>query len=323
MLISGKMSVGVFANDERAQQQNNHRENNEGIRTPERKFDYPHKGVLGSSSAFRDAEGAADHTYTNVRTLNWMPRRRSSHARPRCYIGRRTGPAGSFYCRTGGKRKSSQLRPYGLPSLARFAYVVDAIGEADVKLSARRRGGEKVIFGQQGRRHSAGTPVGLRWRPDGSKRDRKGRRWQLMWILAIGATLVCLRGARSAQTPQASPETYSNLRWRLIGPFRGGRVTSVTGIPGDHSTYYAGTPGGGVWKTIDGGQVWKPIFDSVEVASVGAVAVAASDANRVYVGTGEQTPGDGVWKFGRCGRDVDKHRLARHAVHLDRTGEPE
>jgi photosystem II stability/assembly factor-like uncharacterized protein len=162
-------------------------------------------------------------------------------------------------------------------------------------------GGEKVTFGQQRTRHSAGTPVELQWKPDGSKRDRKGRRWQLMWILAIGVTLVCLRGARSAQTPQASPEAYSNLRWRLIGPFRGGRVTAVTGIPGDHSTYYAGTPGGGLWKTTDGGQVWKPIFDSVEVASVGAVAVAASDANRVYVGTGEQTPGDGVWRSDDAG----------------------
>ena len=105
----------------------------------------------------------------------------------------------------------------------------------------------------------------------------------------------------TAQNDQVPPELYSSLRWRLIGPFRGGRVTSVCGVPGDHSTYYAGTPGGGVWKTIDGGQVWKPIFDNVDVASVGAVAVAPSDPNRIYVGTGEQTPGDGVWESADAG----------------------
>ena len=86
------------------------------------------------------------------------------------------------------------------------------------------------------------------------------------------------------------------MRWRLIGPHRGGRVSAVAGIVGDPATHYMGTPGGGVWKTTDGGQVWKPIFDGVPVASIGAIAVAPSNPNIIYVGTGEQTPGDGVYK---------------------------
>ncbi len=99
-----------------------------------------------------------------------------------------------------------------------------------------------------------------------------------------------------ARAQQMPPELYSKLKWRLIGPFRAGRVTSVTGIPGNTAVFYIGTPGGGVWKTIDGGQVWTPIFDDARVASIGDVAVARTNANIVYVGTGEQTPGNGMWK---------------------------
>ncbi len=88
----------------------------------------------------------------------------------------------------------------------------------------------------------------------------------------------------------------SGMKWRLIGPFRGGRVTAVAGVPGDPTTYYFGTPGGGVWKSTNGGRVWSPISDSVKVASIGALAVAPSAANVVYMGTGEQTRGKGVYR---------------------------
>ncbi len=100
----------------------------------------------------------------------------------------------------------------------------------------------------------------------------------------------------SAPAKQVPVEMYSNLRWRLIGPFRAGKTSCVTGVPGNTSTYYMGTPGGGLWKTVDAGQVWTPTFDDAKVASIGAIAVPHSDANIIYVGTGYQTPGNGVWK---------------------------
>jgi photosystem II stability/assembly factor-like uncharacterized protein len=99
-------------------------------------------------------------------------------------------------------------------------------------------------------------------------------------------------------TAQVKPDSklFSSMQWRLIGPFRAGRVTAVAGVPGDPNTYYFGTPGGGVWKTTDAGQVWRPISDSVPVASIGALAVAPSDPRVIYVGTGEQTRGHGLYR---------------------------
>jgi photosystem II stability/assembly factor-like uncharacterized protein len=123
---------------------------------------------------------------------------------------------------------------------------------------------------------------------------------RLARVLKISAILVLTAfasGARAQQSsPALDPALYSGLRWRLIGPHRGGRVSAVAGIPGDPATFYMGTPGGGVWKTTDGGQVWRPIFDDVHVASIGAIAVAPSNPKIIYVGTGEQTPGNGVYK---------------------------
>ena len=98
----------------------------------------------------------------------------------------------------------------------------------------------------------------------------------------------------SARPPASGP--WQSLTWRLIGPFRGGRVTSVAGIHDDPKTYYMGTPGGGVWKTTTGGVTWVPIFDDAHVASIGDLVVAPSDTKTIYVATGEQTPGNGIWK---------------------------
>ncbi|MFZ0818505.1 MAG: hypothetical protein WAM91_00430, partial [Candidatus Acidiferrales bacterium] len=118
-------------------------------------------------------------------------------------------------------------------------------------------------------------------------------RFAFACALAVFAALGAAHAVRAQQIP---PELYSKLKWRLIGPFRAGRVTSVTGIPGNTAVYYIGTPGGGVWKTVDGGSVWTPIFDDARVASVGDVAVARTNASIIYVGTGEQTVGNGMWK---------------------------
>jgi photosystem II stability/assembly factor-like uncharacterized protein len=108
--------------------------------------------------------------------------------------------------------------------------------------------------------------------------------------------LTCVLSGVAALGQQYGQEFYSGMRWRLIGPFRAGRVTAVAGIAGRPAVYYMATPGGGVWKTTDGGEVWKPIFDEARVASIGALALAPSNPEIIYVGTGEQTEGDGVWR---------------------------
>ncbi|HZT72075.1 MAG TPA: glycoside hydrolase [Terriglobales bacterium] len=106
-----------------------------------------------------------------------------------------------------------------------------------------------------------------------------------------------------------NPALYSGMRWRQIGPFRGGRVTAVAGIPGNEAAYYMGTAGGGLWETDDAGWVWRPIFDQAHVASIGAIAVAPSNPSILYVGTGDVTDvgdavnqGDGMWKSTDGGR---------------------
>ncbi|MBZ5703917.1 MAG: hypothetical protein LAN63_01025 [Acidobacteriia bacterium] len=104
-------------------------------------------------------------------------------------------------------------------------------------------------------------------------------------------------------TAQPAPSSlFSDLHWRLVGPFRGGRSLAAVGVPGNPSLYYMGAVGGGVWKSTDAGTTWEPIFDSQGIASIGAIAVAPSDPNVIYVGSGEAdmrsdiTYGNGVYK---------------------------
>jgi photosystem II stability/assembly factor-like uncharacterized protein len=107
--------------------------------------------------------------------------------------------------------------------------------------------------------------------------------------LALMVFTAGVAGRGQATTPASPiPETpLGGLAYRMIGPHRGGRSTAVAGIPGDHRTFYMGATGGGVWKTIDGGDVWENVSDPYfKAGSVGAVAVAASNPRIVYVGTG-------------------------------------
>src|SRR6185437_5574954 len=99
--------------------------------------------------------------------------------------------------------------------------------------------------------------------------------------------LVLITGiALSISAQQFDSSLYSGLRWRMIGPFRAGRVNAVSGVVGQPDTYYFGSVGGGVWKSLNSGRTWTPVFDSNNVASIGAIAVAPSTPNVVYVGTG-------------------------------------
>ena len=115
--------------------------------------------------------------------------------------------------------------------------------------------------------------------------------------------------ASSELQPVIDPSLLHSLEWRLIGPFRGGRVVAVAGDPVHPLVFYFGSTGGGVWKTTDGGLVWENVSDGFfKRASVGAIAVSNSDPNVVYVGMGETTirgnvsHGDGVYKSTDGGR---------------------
>jgi photosystem II stability/assembly factor-like uncharacterized protein len=106
--------------------------------------------------------------------------------------------------------------------------------------------------------------------------------------VAAAAGAAVLAGAGGALGAQPlDPALFSGLRWRMAGPFRGGRVLAVALVPGQPEHFYFGAVGGGVWETRNAGRTWDPIFDGQPVASIGAIAVAPSDPRVLYVGTGE------------------------------------
>ena len=124
--------------------------------------------------------------------------------------------------------------------------------------------------------------------------------------LALSALLVTLPA--SAQR-RGGAEAQEEFRFRFVGPVVGNRVASIAGVPGDPDIYYAGAASGGVWKSTDGGQQWTPIFDSQPVQAIGALAVAPSDPNIVWAGTGEawtiresDVIGDGMYKSTDAGK---------------------
>ena len=126
-------------------------------------------------------------------------------------------------------------------------------------------------------------------------------------LFALCFTVVCLPSfAQRRGFGGGFPNAFT---FRFVGPMRGNRVAAVAGVPGDPSTWYAGAASGGVWKSIDGGEDWRPIFDHEPVAAIGAIAVAPSDPNTVWVGTGEawairvsDVTGDGIYKSEDAGK---------------------
>jgi len=134
---------------------------------------------------------------------------------------------------------------------------------------------------------------------------RNTRRFSRLWISP--ALLLCFAFSAAAQV---SPDMFSGLQWRNVGPYHGGRIAAVTGVIGEPGTFYVGLPQGGIWKTTSGGMTWYPIFDQVtDVDSIGAIQVAPSDPNIIYAGSGDAvssattgTNGDGMYKSTDAGK---------------------
>ncbi|MFN7335150.1 MAG: WD40/YVTN/BNR-like repeat-containing protein [Cyclobacteriaceae bacterium] len=147
----------------------------------------------------------------------------------------------------------------------------------------------------------------------------------LVLLLLMAGTVM----AQKKNTPAAKPTTtfdeklYNGLEWRSIGPFRGGRSASVTGVPGKPNLYYFGATGGGVWRTTDAGNSWENISDGFFGGSIGAVAVSEWDHNVIYVGGGEKTVrgnvsyGYGMWKSVDAGKTWT-HLGLKESRHIPR-----
>ncbi|MDQ2931349.1 MAG: hypothetical protein M3Y05_11100, partial [Gemmatimonadota bacterium] len=134
-----------------------------------------------------------------------------------------------------------------------------------------------------------------------SRRDFLLRSGQLGWMFSVLgspfghlvaptiAPFAPMLGVAPRACSVSASSLISGFQWRMLGPFRGGRVAAATGVPGRPHEFYFGAVNGGVWKSIDAGRVWEPVFDSQPVASIGAIAVAPSAPDVVYVGSGEST----------------------------------
>jgi photosystem II stability/assembly factor-like uncharacterized protein len=169
---------------------------------------------------------------------------------------------------------------------------------------------------------------------DFTRRDFLVRAGQLGAVAMVGPSFRALfespggfRELSYGASAQEPTSLYAGLHWRHLGPYRGGRVDAVTGVPGRPNEFYYGAVNGGVWKSIDGGRVWSPVFDSQPVASIGAMAIAPSAPDTLYVGTGESTLrdsmgyGNGVYKTTDAGKTWshlgldETHHIGRIAVH--------
>ena len=152
------------------------------------------------------------------------------------------------------------------------------------------------------------------------------RRW-LAGVVVFGALISVSLAADRLAAQQPDENALKGMTWRSIGPYRGGRVLAVTGVPGDPNLYYFGSVAGGVWKSTNAGSTWEPLFDKQPVSSIGSIAVAESDPNVIYVGTGEAcirsniSFGNGVYKSTDGGKTWkhlglgDTRHIGRILVH--------
>ncbi|HTQ80764.1 MAG TPA: hypothetical protein VMM92_12265 [Thermoanaerobaculia bacterium] len=155
-------------------------------------------------------------------------------------------------------------------------------------------------------------------------------RW-LRWLRVPARRLLAAALLLAAVHPAGAvdPHLLSGLHWRLIGPFRGGRVLAVGGVPGEPGHYYFGSVNGGVWESRDTGRTWQPIFDGQPIGSIGALAIAPSNPRILYIGTGEAdmrsdiAQGDGVYRSADGGKTWthaglrDSQQIGRILIHPD------
>ena len=136
------------------------------------------------------------------------------------------------------------------------------------------------------------------------------------WGLAFASVLALSLSAAA----QVKPDFYAGLKWRNVGPFHGGRISSVTGVIGQAGVFYMGTPQGGIWKTTSAGVTWFPIFDQeTSVDSIGAIQVAPSNPDIVYAGAGDPiggSLGNGMWKSVDAGKTWE-HIGLENTVKID------